>query len=117
MSGVEAAVIAAGKAIAERAAREWLATRAAKEQRGAKLKDLVQGTFRDRILRRKFDNQVEGIALAVEDRLRVLVEREFRGLEDNDRGRGRAAVRAGTPVPRPILRSTLTRRGRGTGLP
>ncbi|MGV9308028.1 NACHT domain-containing protein [Nonomuraea sp. NPDC003727] len=85
MSGVESAVIAAGKAIAERAVREWLSARGAREQRAAELKELVQSAFRDRILRRRFDNQVEGIALAVEDRLRALVEQEFRGLEDHDR--------------------------------
>lgn len=85
MPGVEAAVVAAGKAVAERAMREWLAARGARKERGAELKDLIQSSFRDRLAPRKFDNQLQGMALAVEGRLSVLVEHEFRGLGDGDR--------------------------------
>nr|WP_152992542.1 NACHT domain-containing protein [Nonomuraea pusilla] len=85
MPGIEAAVAAAGKAIAERAAREWLATRAARRDRASDLKDLVQSGFRDRIAARKFANQLEGVALAVEGRLSRLVEQEFAGLGESAR--------------------------------
>jgi hypothetical protein len=85
MPGIEAALTAAGKSIAERAMREWLATRAARKERGSELKDLIQGGFRDRLAPRKFDNQLQGIALAVEGRLARLLEQEFRGLDDQAR--------------------------------
>ncbi|PZG37512.1 hypothetical protein C1I98_25215 [Spongiactinospora gelatinilytica] len=90
MAGVEAVVASAGKAVAERAVREWLAVRAGRTERESDLTELVQVTFRDRMLRRKFENQVEGIALAVEDRLRPLIEQEYRGLDEG----ARAAVLA-----------------------
>ncbi|MFI6322496.1 NACHT domain-containing protein [Nonomuraea sp. NPDC050556] len=79
------AVTAAGKAVAERAMREWLATRASKKDRGAELTDLIQSSFRDRLAPRKFDNQLQGMALAVEGRLSVLLAHEYRGLADEDR--------------------------------
>ncbi|RBQ15546.1 ATP-binding protein [Spongiactinospora rosea] len=85
MAGVEAVVASAGKAVAERAVREWLAVRAGRTERESDLTELVQVTFRDRMLRRKFDNQVQGIALAVEDRLRPLIEQEYRGLDEGTR--------------------------------
>ncbi|MER7501572.1 NACHT domain-containing protein [Nonomuraea pusilla] len=85
MPGIEAAVAAAGKAVAERAAREWLAARAARRDRASDLKDLVQSGFRDRIAARKFANQLEGVALAVEGRLSRLVEQEFAGLDESAR--------------------------------
>ncbi|MFI6732797.1 NACHT domain-containing protein [Nonomuraea sp. NPDC050451] len=85
MPGIEAALTAAGKSIAERAMREWLATRAARNERGSELKDLIQGGFRDRLAPRKFDNQLQGIALAVEGRLARLLEQEFRGLDEQAR--------------------------------
>ncbi|MET7327679.1 NACHT domain-containing protein [Nonomuraea sp. NPDC005650] len=85
MPGIEAALTAAGKSIAERAMREWLATRAAGKERGSELKDLIQGGFRDRLAPRKFENQLQGIALAVEGRLTRLLEQEFRGLDEQAR--------------------------------
>ncbi|MFI6175121.1 NACHT domain-containing protein [Nonomuraea sp. NPDC051191] len=85
MPGIEAALTAAGKSIAERAMREWLATRAARKDRTSELKDLVQSGFRDRLAPRKIDNQLQGIALAVEGRLSRLVEQEFRGLDESAR--------------------------------
>ncbi|MFI9558137.1 NACHT domain-containing protein [Nonomuraea endophytica] len=85
MPGVETAVVAAGKAIAERAMREWLAARAASRDRDAQLKDMIQSGFRDRLAPRKFGNQLEGMAMAVEARLRDLVEQEYRGLDEDAR--------------------------------
>ncbi|MEV4893956.1 hypothetical protein AB0K48_31675, partial [Nonomuraea sp. NPDC055795] len=85
MPGVETAVVAAGKAIAERAMREWLAARAANRDRDTQLKDMIQSGFRDRLAPRKFGNQLEGMAMAVEARLRDLVEQEYRGLGEDAR--------------------------------
>jgi hypothetical protein len=85
MPGIEAALTAAGKSIAERAMREWLATRAARKERTSDLKDLVQSGFRDRLAPRKIDNQLQGIALAVEGRLGRLIEQEFGGLDEASR--------------------------------
>ncbi|MEU6710481.1 hypothetical protein ABZ897_03280 [Nonomuraea sp. NPDC046802] len=85
MPGVEAALTAAGKSIAERALREWLATRGQVKDRTSDLKDLVQSGFRDRLAPRKLDNQLQGIALAVEGRLGRLVEQEFGGLDESVR--------------------------------
>ncbi|WP_157245816.1 NACHT domain-containing protein [Nonomuraea typhae] len=82
MPGVETAVVAAGRAIAERAMREWLAVRAARRDRETQLKDLIQSGFRDRLAPRKFGNQLDGIAMAVESRLRDLVEQEYRDLDE-----------------------------------
>ncbi|MFI7693709.1 NACHT domain-containing protein [Nonomuraea sp. NPDC049655] len=85
MPGIEAALTAAGKSVAERAMREWLAVRAARKDRTSELKDLVQSGFRDRLAPRKIDNQLQGIALAVEGRLSRLIEQEFRGLDESAR--------------------------------
>lgn len=82
MPGIEAAPTAAGKTIAERAMREWLVTRATRKERGSDLKDLIQSGFRDRPAARRFDNQLQGIALAVEGSLGRLIEQEFRGLDE-----------------------------------
>ncbi|MFG1697963.1 NACHT domain-containing protein [Nonomuraea sp. NPDC049309] len=85
MAGIEAAVASAGKAIAERALREWLAVRAGDRDRKADLTELIRVSFRDRIVRRKLEHQINGVALAVEDRLCDLLEQEFRGLDANAR--------------------------------
>ncbi|MBB5784767.1 hypothetical protein HD596_011523 [Nonomuraea jabiensis] len=62
--------------------REWLATRAARKERGSELKDLIHGGFRGRPAPRKFHDQLQGIAPAVEGRLSRLLEQEFRGLDE-----------------------------------
>ncbi|MGI5489681.1 NACHT domain-containing protein [Microtetraspora malaysiensis] len=85
MPGIETAVASAGKAIAERAVREWLTIRAADRDRKADLTELIRVSFRDRIVRRKLEHQITGVALAVEDRLGDLLEREFRGLDADAR--------------------------------
>ncbi|MFF5210626.1 NACHT domain-containing protein [Streptosporangium sp. NPDC000396] len=85
MSGLEAIVAAAGKAVAERAMREGLATRAARAERGAELATLIQSGFPDRFVRRSLERQLDAIADGVERRLTVLVEKEYGGLAENDR--------------------------------
>ncbi|MEV8632678.1 NACHT domain-containing protein [Streptosporangium sp. NPDC051023] len=85
MSGLEAVVAAAGKAVAERAMREGLATRAARMERGADLATLIRSGFPDRFVRRSLERQLGAIADGVERRLAVLVEQEYRGLTEDDR--------------------------------
>ncbi|MEV0583303.1 NACHT domain-containing protein [Nonomuraea sp. NPDC050310] len=80
---LEPVLAKAGQAVADRAVRGWLAARGAKAERGAELKDLIRSSFRDQVAApRKFGNQVDGIALAVEERLRPLAEQEFGGLDE-----------------------------------
>lgn len=85
MTGLEAAVAAAAKAVAQRAAREWLAARAAKDERDKELSELIQVSFIDRFARRKLERQLADIADTVERRLSGLVSVEYGGLKDNDR--------------------------------
>ncbi|MGI5156481.1 NACHT domain-containing protein [Microbispora sp. CA-102843] len=85
MAIVEAAASAAGRAVATKAVREWFLARSSARDRQADLKDLIKSSYRDRLAVRKFENQIEGVALAVEARLSVLLEQEYRGLTDNDR--------------------------------
>ncbi|MER5320056.1 NACHT domain-containing protein [Streptosporangium roseum] len=85
MSGLEAVIAAAGKAVAGRAMREGLAVRAAKEERNADLATLIRIGFPDRFVRRSLERQLEAVADGVERRLAVLVEQEYGGLAENDR--------------------------------
>lgn len=85
MIGLEAAAAAAGKAVAEKAGREWLAARAQLEGRGKDLSELMVISFPDRFVRRKVDRQLAGIADSVEKRLYDLIDNEYRGLSLNDR--------------------------------
>ncbi|WP_326824614.1 NACHT domain-containing protein [Streptosporangium sp. NBC_01756] len=85
MSGLEAVVAAAGKAVAGRALREGLAVRAAREERTADLATLIRSGFPDRFVRRSLERQLAAVADGVERRLAVLVEREYSGLTENDR--------------------------------
>ncbi|WP_197038865.1 NACHT domain-containing protein [Herbidospora cretacea] len=83
MSGLEAMLGGVGKAVAQRAVGAWLAGRTGQQERDAELKDLIRSSFRDHVARRKFENQVQGIALAVEERLTALMAHEYRGLTDD----------------------------------
>jgi hypothetical protein len=85
VTGLEAAVGAAGKAVARRAAREWLAVRAAASDRDRDLTELIELSLRDRIRRRRLELQLEDIAYSVEERLTPLVEQEYRDLDDGSR--------------------------------
>ncbi|GAA3085919.1 NACHT domain-containing protein [Streptosporangium carneum] len=85
MSGLEAVVAAAGKAVAGRAVREGLAARAARQERGADLTTLIRSGFPDRFVRRSLERQIEAVADGIERRLAVLVEQEYGGLTENDR--------------------------------
>ncbi|MER7207719.1 NACHT domain-containing protein [Streptosporangium sp. NPDC000239] len=85
MSGLEAVVAAAGRAVAERALREGLAARAAKAERDADLSELIRAGFPDRFVRRSLERQLAAIADGVERRIAVLAEQEYGGLTENDR--------------------------------
>lgn len=85
MIGLEAAATAAGKAVAQRAGREWLAARSAKADRNKDLAELIQYSFPDRFARRDLERQLAAIADSVEKRLAPLIEQEYGGLGENDR--------------------------------
>jgi hypothetical protein len=85
MTGLEVAVAAAGRTVAKRAGREWLAARAAATDRDKDLTELIRVSFPDRFARRKLERQLEDIADSVERRLTPLIEQEYGGLAGNDR--------------------------------
>ncbi|MBB4920193.1 NACHT domain-containing protein [Streptosporangium saharense] len=85
MSGLEAVVAAAGKAVAERALREGLAARTDRAERAADLTELIRTGFPDRFVRRSLERQLGAIADGVERRIAVLAEQEYGGLSENDR--------------------------------
>lgn len=85
MTGLEVAAAAAGRTVARRAGREWLAARAAASDRGKDLTELIRVSFPDRFARRKLERQLADIADSVERRLTPLIEQEYGGLSDDDR--------------------------------
>jgi hypothetical protein len=85
MTGLEVAAAAAGRTVARRAGREWLAARAAASDRGKDLTELIRVSFPDRFARRKVERQLADIADSVERRLTPLIEQEYGGLSDEDR--------------------------------
>jgi len=85
MTGLEAAAAAVAKTVAQRAGREWLAARAARDERSKDLTELIQVSFPDRFARRKLERQLADIADSVERRLGSLIDVEYRGLAPNDR--------------------------------
>ncbi|WP_345466879.1 NACHT domain-containing protein [Actinoallomurus oryzae] len=85
MTGLEVAAAAAGRTVARRAGREWLAARAAASDRGKDLTELIRVSFPDRFARRKLERQLADIGDSVERRLTPLIEQEYGGLSDDDR--------------------------------
>lgn len=85
MPVLEGAAAAAAKAVAQRAAREWLSARSARQERNSDLSALIRTELPDRLVRRSFERQVEAIADGVDRRLLALVEQEYGGLAANDR--------------------------------
>lgn len=94
MTGLEAAAAAAAKVVAQRAGREWLAGRSAKDERSKDLSELIQLSFSDRFAQRKLERQLADIADSVERRLGALISVEYGGLADNDRAAVFAEVTA-----------------------
>ena len=95
MTGLEAAAAAVGKAVVEKAGRQWLAGRAARRDRESELVQLITVSFPDRFVRRQVERQLDEIADSVEKRLVPLIEHEYRELSENDRAAVTLAV-AGT---------------------
>jgi hypothetical protein len=85
MTGLETAVAATAKMVAQRAVREWLAGRAARGGRDKDLSELLQVSFSDRFVQRRLERQLGDIADSVERRLGSLISVEYSGLADNDR--------------------------------
>ncbi|WP_285729347.1 NACHT domain-containing protein [Nocardiopsis sp. ATB16-24] len=85
MAMVETAALGVAKVVGTRAGSIWLAQRATAADRDKDLTELIRLTFRDTLLRRRVELQLESIALSVADRLIPLCQQEFRGLDDADR--------------------------------
>ncbi|WP_017573478.1 NACHT domain-containing protein [Nocardiopsis halotolerans] len=85
MAVLETAVVTTAKTVATKAGRVWLARRAAEADRGRDLTELIRVSFRDAVARRRVEHQIEGIALAVMERLQPLCEHELRGLTEADK--------------------------------
>ena len=85
MTGLEAAAAATAKAVAGRAAREWLSVRTAHDHASRDLSQLIQVSVTDRFAQRKLERQLGEIADSVERRLAKLISIEYRNLADNDR--------------------------------
>ncbi|WP_459805061.1 NACHT N-terminal Helical domain 1-containing protein [Herbidospora sp. RD11066] len=83
MSVLETALSGLAKSVAQRTVGAWLANRTDRQERDTDLSELIRSSFLDNVARRKFEHQVKGIALAVEDRLTALVTHEYRGLTDD----------------------------------
>ncbi|MFI9553231.1 NACHT N-terminal Helical domain 1-containing protein [Nonomuraea endophytica] len=82
---LDAAALAVGKAVGDRAARTWLAARSTAESRRLPLLDLMRSRFPDQLVRRKADRQLADIADSVTARVLKLAAHEYPGLEDNAR--------------------------------
>ncbi|WP_431869346.1 NACHT domain-containing protein [Nocardiopsis eucommiae] len=81
----ETAALKVAGTVGSKAGRAWLSQRSAAADRDKDLTELIRTTFRDAVARRKVEHQLDGIALAVMERLQPLCEQEFRGLGDADR--------------------------------
>ncbi|MFI6298637.1 NACHT domain-containing protein [Nonomuraea sp. NPDC050790] len=82
---LEAAALAVGKAVGDRAARTWLAARSTADSRSLPLLDLMRSRFPDQLVRRKAERQLADIADSVTARVLKLAGHEYPGLEDNAR--------------------------------
>lgn len=91
MSGFEVAAITLGTAVAKTACGVWLGDHRMTATVGASLVDLAAQRLTSAREQRRFRRLWEQAAELVADRVEPLVEREFRGLPDNER---RAAVDA-----------------------
>jgi hypothetical protein len=70
----ESALSGLARAVATRAARQWLAARRDRADSSRELADLLALTFRDRLVRRKVELQFEGIAADIAGRVERLFE-------------------------------------------
>ncbi|MFI6392117.1 NACHT domain-containing protein [Nonomuraea sp. NPDC050540] len=82
---LDAAALAVGKAVGDRAARTWLTARSTAESRELPLLDLMRSRFPDQLVRRKAERQIADIADSVTARVLKLAAHEYPGLEDNAR--------------------------------
>ncbi|MEV4801278.1 NACHT domain-containing protein [Nonomuraea sp. NPDC049421] len=83
---LDAAALAVGRAVGERAARVWLGARSGKESRSKDLVELMRAHFADQLVRRKAERQIEDIADSVTARVLKVCAHEYPGLTDDDRG-------------------------------
>lgn len=89
---LESMALAVGKSLGQHLVRAWLAGRSAEQERGSDLAGLVQVSFPDRIVRRRFERQIADIADQVAERLLSLCGHEYGGLRENDKAAALAEV-------------------------
>ncbi|GAA0363905.1 NACHT domain-containing protein [Actinoallomurus spadix] len=89
---LEAVAVAVGKALGGHLAQTWLTGRSAERERSRDLVDLMQSRFPDRIVRRRFERQIDDIADQVAERLLTLCGHEYGGLRENDKTAALAEV-------------------------
>jgi hypothetical protein len=89
---LESMALAVGKSLGQHLVRAWLAGRSAEQERAADLAALIQVSFPDRIVRRRFERQIADIADQVAERLLSLCGHEYGGLRKNDKAAALAEV-------------------------
>ncbi|MCO5971153.1 NACHT domain-containing protein [Actinoallomurus soli] len=89
---LEAVAVAVGKALGRHLAQTWLTGRSAEQERARDLVDLLQTRFPDRIVRRRFERQIDDIADQVAERLLTMCGHEYGGLRENDKAAALAEV-------------------------
>ncbi|WP_324987167.1 NACHT domain-containing protein [Streptomyces sp.] len=77
--------VAAGRAVVDRASRQWLSDRKNSSDRAKPLTDLIGLNFRDAISRRRFERQLEDIADSVAERLQEMSRIEYQSLDEGDK--------------------------------
>ncbi|MEV5751349.1 NACHT domain-containing protein [Actinoallomurus sp. NPDC052308] len=89
---LEAVAVAIGKALGHHLAQTWLTGWSAERERTRDLVDLMRTRFPDRIVRRRFERQIDDIADQVAERLLTLCGHEYGGLRENDKAAALAEV-------------------------
>ncbi|MEV5708873.1 NACHT domain-containing protein [Actinoallomurus sp. NPDC052274] len=89
---LEAVAVAVGKALGHHLAQTWLTGWSAERERTRDLVDLMRTRFPDRIVRRRFERQIDDIADQVAERLLTLCGHEYGGLRENDKAAALAEV-------------------------
>lgn len=92
MPGLDAALLAVGRAVMTRGATAWLRSRRDRKERSAELVELIIAGFPRTFDGRRLHRQLEAITDDVAQRLGATCEHEFRDLRDNEKEAALAAV-------------------------
>ncbi|SCL41651.1 NACHT domain-containing protein [Micromonospora pallida] len=81
---IETAATGLAKAVVTRAVGQWLGHRQARDARSLDLSELVATTFRDRIVRRKAETQMQSLVTEVTERIEQTFETEYGNLPEHE---------------------------------